>query len=509
MTEPLVRDAYAAPSMQEPPARAERARRAPSALLSQGLPSRLGLGLLLGLGVLAALVIFALPSWVRVPAPDVAPPPQAESRPDIPSTKARESRLLPEPEGAREAAQEMLAALMDELDALRARGVADWDTAGLVEIETLLAKGEEAYRAQRYSAAQREYAAARQRLEEVASRLPAIIEDLLDEGERALRSGEAGAAEQAFTRALSLAPDNAAARLGQQRARNRDRVVALLGEAQGYERMGESRQAERAWRSALELDPQASEASQGLARLAQARIGQAFAERMSEGYAALQKGDFQRARNAFEAAAKLRPDAPEAANALAQTAARATAARLEAALAAAARAARAEDWTGTEQRYRDALSIDATLPSAQEGATAARQRAALDRRLETGLREPARLTDPGVQREVEAMLREARAVRAPGPRLQRQITALQTALTAARTRVPVTLRSDGATEVVLVGNGTLGQFTRREIPLPPGRYTALGSRPGYRDARVVFTVEATGSPPPIEIQCLEALPFGR
>lgn len=508
MTDPLVRDTYTAPSAAETPARPARSRRA-STLLSQGLPSRLGLSLLLGLGVLALLVIFALPVWVNTPAPAGVPGAAAESGPEPERRAAQDSKLMPEPAGARESAQEALVALMEDLDALRAQRVTDWDATGLAAIEALQAKGEEAYRAHRYSAAQREYQAARLRIEGVSAQLPAIIEELIDEGERALRGGDAGAAERAFTRALALSPKNVKARLGQQRAQNRDRVVALLGEAQGYESMGESQQAERAWRAALALDPQAAEASQGLARLARARADLAFADRMSEGYAALEKGQFQRARSAFEAALKLQPQAPEAANALAQTTARATAAQLEDALVGAARAARAEDWTGAEQRYREALAVDPGVPAAQAGASSARQRAALDHRLETRLREPVRLAEPDVQRETEALLREARAVGSPGPRLQQQITALQTALTAARMRVPVVLSSDGLTEVMLVGHGRLGQFLRREIPLSPGRYTAVGSRPGFRDARVAFTVEATGGPPIIEIQCLEALPFGR
>lgn len=508
MTEPLVRDTYAAPPAAETPSRPARSRRA-STLFSQGLSSRLALGLLLGLGVLALLVIFALPVWVNTPAPPREPGAAAESGSEPERRAAQDSKLLPEPAGSRESAQEALVALMEDLDALRGRRVADWDAQGLAAIEALQAKGEEAYRAHRYSAAQREYQAAQVRMGQVSARLPVIIEEQIDEGERALRSGDAGAAERAFTRALALSPDNASARLGQQRAQNRDRVVALLGEAQGYERMGESQQAERAWRAALALDPQAAEASQGLARLARSRADKAFADRMSEGYAALEKGRFQRAKSAFEAALKLRPQAPEVANALTQTTARATAAQLEAALQGAARAARAEDWTRAEQRYREALAVDPGVPAAQAGAAAARQRAALDHRLETKLRERARLAEPDVQREAEALLREVRAVGSPGPRLQQQITALQSALTAARTRVPVVLSSDGLTEVVLVGHGTLGQFMQREIPLPPGRYTAVGSRSGYRDARVAFTVEATGGPPIIEIQCLEALPFGR
>ncbi len=508
MTEPLVRDPYAAPPAEEAAARLSRGKAAPTALY-QKLSPGLVLALLGGLGGVALLVIFALPAWVGAPTPSAVQDSRTRSAAASSRRETTDSKLLPEPAGAREAAQEALVALMDDLDALRARKVAEWDAAGLASIENLRAEGEEAYRAKRYTAAQRKYQAAQDRMHEVSGQLPRIIEDLIDEGEQSLRSGEAGVAEQAFARILAWEPDNTKARLGQQRARNRDRVLALLGEAQGYERMGESLRAEHAWRSALELDPQVAEARQGLTRLARMRAEEAFASRMSEGYAALEKSQFERARSAFEAAAKLRPEAPEARNALEHTRAQATAARLDAALAAAARASRTEDWTRAERYYRDALQIDASLPAAREGAAAARGRAALDQRLEANLRALARLTDRGIQREVESLLREARSTSPSGRRLQQQISTLEAALTAARTPVRIELRSDGMTEVMLVGNSGLGQFSRREITLAPGRYTAVGSRRGYRETRVEFVVDAAGPPPIIEIQCQEVLSQGR
>lgn len=504
MSDPIVRDSYAAPLPDDAPAPVRgqpRARRA--------LSPELAIGILGGLVLLTVLVVFALPAWIASRTPMKAPAVDNVSAVQEPPTPDEPTGLLPEPPGAREAAQEALVALMEALDALRAQRVAEWDAEGLAKLEALQASGEESYRAQRYTAAQRDYQTAQKRLAEISGRLPRIISELVEEGERALRSGEAAAAEQAFTRALGLAPDNTEALQGQQRARNWERVVALLNEARGHERMGESAKAEAIWRSALALDPQAGEATQGLARLAQARASEAFAKRMSDGYAALEKNDFRTAETAFQAAAKLRPAAPEARNALEQTGARATAYRLERALSAAAQATRAEDWANAARHFDAALTLDTTLPAARDGATAARRRAALDKRLEASLGATARLADASVQREVEALLREARAVTPAGPRLQQQTARLQAALTAARTQVRVALVSDGATEVTLLGAGGLGRFTRREIPLTPGRYTALGSRPGYRDARVEFTVDSAGPAPRIEIQCLEALPFGR
>lgn len=494
----LEQEVYTAPPAPASPGPASRERRA---LPATFFPWALG-----GLVMLAGLVVFWLPGQVqRPPAPDSAPP-----TPSVPAAAApTEPRLLPEPEGAREAAQQALVEVMETLDALRAQRITDWAPGVLDDLETLQAAGEAAYRARQYTAARREYATAMTQAESARERLPDILAQWLDEGEQALRSDAPREAAAAFARVLAVAPEDPAALEGQQRARHWDRVIALLAEGQGYERMGDAAQAETAYRAALALDAKAAEASRALARLATQRAEEAFNAEMSHGYAALGKQDFSAAQRRFEAARALRPKAPEVLNALAQTAARATAARLQAALGAAAAAEKKEDWSTAERHYKAAFALDAGLASAREGAARAGRRAALARRFEEMLRDPARLADDGVARAAESLLRDARLEQAPGPNLAGNLARLTEALKLARTPLPVSLASDGETVVEILGKGVLGRFSREQITLLPGRYTARGSRPGYRDVRVEFEIRGDGSTPLIAVQCRELLPFGR
>ncbi|MGB7932226.1 MAG: hypothetical protein WCH04_08375, partial [Gammaproteobacteria bacterium] len=59
--------------------------------------------------------------------------------------------------------------------------------------------------------------------------------------------------------------------------------------------------------------------------------------------------------------------------------------------------------------------------------------------------------------------------------------------------------------VVVYHVGRLGQFRNHRLELRPGTYTAVGSRPGYRDARIVFTVQPGGAPQSVEIHCREPI----
>ena len=75
--------------------------------------------------------------------------------------------------------------------------------------------------------------------------------------------------------------------------------------------------------------------------------------------------------------------------------------------------------------------------------------------------------------------------------------------------VRVDFRSDGDTAVELSGITSLGRFNTRALGLKPGRYTALGRRRGFRDARVDFIVTAADAPPVVTVRCDDALPSGR
>ena len=55
------------------------------------------------------------------------------------------------------------------------------------------------------------------------------------------------------------------------------------------------------------------------------------------------------------------------------------------------------------------------------------------------------------------------------------------------------------------GASALGGLKEKTLTLHPGRYVAVGTRKGYRDARVTFDVAAGRAPAPVHVRCAEAL----
>lgn len=466
---------------------------------------------LLALAVLLAVaVLVLLPKFVPPPAPEQAasPAPAVAPSPAGATDASADPLLTPaEKAAARLDAQNALAAVLQLADILHARKADEWAAEDWQAVQTAIAAGETAYREQRFPAALRSYAEAAKDLQAIEKRIPEVASGYVESGERALLANDGVAAQDAFARALALAPDERRAQQGLQRAQSLDRVLALIKEAQGYETLGDVERARSAYREALTLDAQASVAAQALERIDRARADREFARMMSVGYQALEGQRFDVAKASFEQASKLRPRSTEAANALKQTALRASSARIEQALKAAANHERAERWNEAAGHYRAALAIDRSLDVANRGLSRASARAAIDLEMQKTLAQAERLREEAVYGQAQALLANARAVAAPGPKLKRQIAELAAAIKHYRTPVSVLLQSDGHTAVRVTRVGAFQPFARQQLSLLAGRYTAIGQREGYRDVRVEFTVDPASPPPSVEVRCTEMVRF--
>ena len=69
--------------------------------------------------------------------------------------------------------------------------------------------------------------------------------------------------------------------------------------------------------------------------------------------------------------------------------------------------------------------------------------------------------------------------------------------------IEIALVSDNLTDVTLQRIGNLGNFEQTAVSLKPGRYVAVGRRPGYREVREEFTVGFGLTPSTVLVQCVE------
>ena len=418
-----------------------------------------------------------------------------------PSAKDELARLAEE----KAAADEARTAFEAQAEALVAIGVEEWAGSAFQDARALADTATLAYDGAEFVTAKDTWVAAGERLTALEARSAELLAAALERGATALEAGRGQAAQDDFKAALALDPENEVALAGLARAEKIDEVYDLLAEAERLEQGGEFEQARERYQAAADLDPLVPAGVEGVKRVTAAIVEQGYVGAMSRGYAALGAGNFETARRAFRQAARTRPGASEPAAALARVDEEERVAKIAAHQQAAADDEQGERWEEAVTEYEAALAIDQGLAFAQTGLQRARGRAALDERLQKFLEDPERIYSPSVYSAAAAAVADARSVPSPGPRLTGQIEQIETLMVDATRPVLVRLESDEQTEVVLYRVGRLGAFDRFELELRPGTYTAVGTRNGFRDVRREFTVRPGTRAGPFVIRCEEPI----
>ncbi len=468
-----------------------------------------------GLTLLVLLVVFWLPGQLNPETPTEiepveqassgterttpAPAAKTESGPDAsPWSDAQAAKL-------RKEAQDVLAQLLDLQFALEERGAKQWAAQQYEEATALATSGDELYRQRQYPEAKADYEQSLERFQAINESIPEVVNGLLQAATAAIEAGDEAEVERTLALAQVIEPENAELAALQQRATTLGPLLALLEAAAQAESSGDLATAEDKLRDANTLDPAHQFTIDELQRVSAAHLSQRFNDAMSDGYAALDVGQYSKARQYFKSAANLQSGSAEASSALQEVAAAEQGSKLTRLKSSGARSEQSEQWQQALEAYEQALAIDDNVAFATEGASRARSRARLDKQFSTAIAEPQRLSDVAVAEAVEKLLAQARDIQPRGPKLEQQINRLDTLLRQANTIVDVTLVSDGETEVIVYKIARLGRFQQTALKLRPGTYTARGSRNGYRDVLEKFTISHEGQAEPITIACRETI----
>jgi hypothetical protein len=499
------------PVAQGEPLRSEWRRAAPAAhdaedLRRQGFRRGLGAAAI-GMGLIGIVVVFVvLPRWVgeRQPEPvykqassTVAPtpPPAAEKAAE---KKEVDFAALAK---AKQEADDQRAAVADRLQKITARAAEQWAGEDFRSAKDELAAGDKDYEAREYASAKEHFAALEPLLGSMEKRAGTVLAEQLKAGAKALDEGRSADARAAFELAGKIDVGNKVAAQGLKRAGTLDQVLALLTTAEQSEKQGNMTAAMENFRKALALDAEMSRARDGLARIESRLAGDAFASAMARGYGALAAADYSKAREAFEAARKIRPNAPEIPQALRQIEQEQRTRVISAKLQNAQELEQQEKWAEALKEYRAVLELDSTIAGGNDGVARTSPRASLNEQLELYLTQPERLFSQPVRAAARETLAKASSVSQPGPVLQRQIATLNQWLARADKPVPVALQSDNVTQVTIYRVGALGAFDQRSLELVPGSYTVVGTRPGYRDVRREIQVTPGTALEPVVIRC--------
>jgi len=467
---------------------------------SQSKPQKIIL-IVLGLALLGT--VFLLPQFVTEPwfvndavEQEIVPTPSAETV--APSTAAELKRY-------RQESQTVLAEIVMMRDRLRERSVALWGEADFQHALGRVESGDEEYSYGNYEASLRDYREAREQLAQLEELGRQKLEQAKAEGVAAVEALNPNVAVPVQELASAMAPEDPAV---QELAA---RVVTLEDVARHIEAGDDALIRDRydaarsEFEQALALDSRHQRAADGLAQARNEITGSAFRRQMSEGFAGLERGEYETARAAFGRAGEIQPGNPAVSQALAQVDNRESQGFVNVELARAADLESNEQWAEALSIYGTLLEEDPSLADARARLIPARVRAGLDEQLSGYIEEPLRLSNKAEYQKAQTTLADAKGIANSGPRLRQQIGELETLLERATSPVNVTFRSDNQTHVVLYRVAELGRFEQTSMTLRPGRYVAAGTRTGYRDVRVEFTI--TGEPlnQPIEVRCEEPI----
>lgn len=465
----------------------------------------LGLGALL---IVALLVIFVLPSVVSEYELPLERRLDVANNATTPAVEEPEATISPFEEAQRsiqrKEAQDILAELLERQAELDDLEVSEWGQESYDAALEQAAIGDEYYRTQDFELASQYYASGRDQLEELLDTTPNVLQQLLIEAQNALDSADSSLAQEKFSLALVLDADNEAARIGLERAEALDTVAGLFIEADELLEDGELEAARELYVRITELDGYNELAPEKIAQVDALLVENEFSRIMSEGYAALAAGDPEQAIATFQRAANLGINQQEARAAIEQTETEVANARINALSAEIEEAENSEQWADAVAAYDKVLAIDPNLTFALDGRANADQRAALDAFLVNAINNPERLSEDEVYEETAGYYFAARdTIENPGPLLSSQLDELQALLEYSQVPQEVQLVSDLLTEVSVLRVGELGKFEQQTLSLKPGRYVAIGKRPGFRDVRQEFTVGFGQTSDQVQVRCVE------
>lgn len=453
--------------------------------------------------LLACGVFFVLPSLVSEPWVSGADQSQRQIAPSptvvSPSTAAQKTQY-------RQDAQTVLAEIILRRDSLlNKQGVEQWGEFEFKQAQKAVERGDKEYGFGDYSDAINSYQAALDGLLELKSKAESLLQQSIADAAVAIENSVLSTAISATQLASAIAPDNRQVINLSQRAESLPVVIDAMERGQQLIALDRLEQAKQAFTEAVTADPEHKKAAAALASSEQKITEQRFRNYMSAGFNALDKNDFTAATAAFNQAGTVYSAHSAVAQALAQVETRRSQLWVSSNVAKASELEAEEKWQQASEVYQQLLATDNSLTDIRVKQIPARVRADLDQRIEKLLSDPLTLSASRQFRRGQKVLEDATGITNPGPRLKRQVAEIQRVLKASQTPVDVVLTSDSNTYVTLFRVAKLGVFDKTAVSLKPGRYIVAGTRMGFRDVRIEFTVTGERFDRPIAISCNEAI----
>jgi tetratricopeptide (TPR) repeat protein len=461
----------------------------------------------LAIGALSALALFVLwflpdylasqKSGTAAPAPEaVRAAPAATASDKTESDRVEAERLQTE-------ALRRLARIENEGG--RAWALEPMAGVSIAEAEEALRMAKMAHDRRQYVEAGRLFGNAIRIFDQLIASKPERLRLVLAQGRGALDAQDAASAIRHFEIAAMLAPGDPTATEGLARARRLPDVIAKIALGRTAETAGDPEQARSSYREALTLEPSSEVARESLARVERQIMANAYRGAISDAFAQIEKGDLRAAQAALDRAQRIDPKAPEVAEIRQRLQNASKTAALQRLRTQIDGLERQEKWADAVKSYDQALKLDPAAAFASTGRQRAQLLSTVHAALDSYIAQPERLNSSDPLAHAKSLLMIEDPSGAGGQQFAAKKRRLAELIALAQTPILVMFRSDRNTEVTLNRVAKLGAFEARHVELPPGKYVAVGSRPGYRDVRVSFEVFASAGNQAVIVQCTEPI----
>ena len=277
-----------------------------------------------------------------------------------------------------------------------------------------------------------------------------------------------------------------------------------------YIRLGKEFASQSNWPKAIEayenailIDPDYQEALSGFEFSNASYLEQQFQDLLSKGYSFMSEADFENANLSFQDAKTIYPQSLDVLQAIEVLELNQRLEKISLIQKEATIATTNEMWDLAKVLYEEILALDPNIIEIKKNLQTVNERINLVSNLTLFISSIDKLNDDELYNQAITTLNKAQGVQNKGPKLEQQINDLNRVLKFASIPLDTIFMSDGMTEITIYKLAQLGSFYEKTVSLRPGTYTAIGTRPGYRDVILKFRVEKVGQQ--FMIQCKEMI----
>jgi tetratricopeptide (TPR) repeat protein len=389
-------------------------------------------------------------------------------------------------------ARDLLKKTLKMLADLESQGVKTWGSYKMVtsyeDVLDSITKANSHLDSERFDEAIKWYNRSIEQLEQLSAGREKRLQQSLTEGQKAVSRFDSNSALRHFTIALAVEPDNEEAKKGISRTNLMGQVIELIKKAGEAESSGKLDLAGEIYRNAFSLDSGYQTVNENLRRINGLILERDFKDAMSAAMAALIKKDFSKARIELNRAGKLRPNDPGVKDLEQQIDKISLATEVQNLKKKAAGYEIKEKWQEALGTYTKILKADANAAFAQKGRAKALEMIDLYSQIENYISNPNDLQPLKNIGHARNLYTVAVSMTDAGPELKGMAEKLNKLIDSYSRTAPVLFQSDNMTEVTIYKVGQFDKFNEKMLDLRPGQYKALGTRSGYRDVIVQFTV---------------------